>query len=177
MASCCATTAPEASFGLSVAAGPTGLAWVMLSSLFTANQPQTGGFFKPRLLSSPLHLARVHLDRRIQHPGRECGLDVEGLFHAEIGLHQLVILLHARAVDPAEPLGRGELVGHEIFDALPLPLLVLLVEPGDLVEQSLEARRDVGDAGCKRLLRDLDEVRNELWIFLEISAVDDQRVA
>src|SRR5882724_9759841 len=78
--------------------------------------------------TSLLHLARIHLDRCIQHPGRKRGPDIERLFHAEIGLHQLVILLHPLGVDPAQRLGRRKLIGHQKLDALPLAFLVFLVQ-------------------------------------------------
>src|SRR5258707_6962997 len=77
---------------------------------------------------SLLHLARVHLDRSIKQFGRERGFHREWLFHAEIGLHQFVVLFHPLGIDPAQRLGRGEIVGHQEFDAFPLPLLIFLVE-------------------------------------------------
>src|SRR6266702_8623665 len=51
-----------------------------------------------------LHLARIHLDRGIQHLGRKRRRHVERLLHAEIGLDQLIVLLHPLAIDPAERL-------------------------------------------------------------------------
>src|SRR5713226_704761 len=59
---------------------------------------------------SLLDLARVHLDRGIQQFRRKRALHRERLFHAEIGLHQFVILFHPLGVDPAECFRRGEVV-------------------------------------------------------------------
>jgi len=56
-------------------------------------------------------------------------------------------------------------------------LLVFLVVTRDLIEQSLQARRDVGDAGGIGLLADLDELLDQFRVLLQIRAVDDQRIA
>src|SRR5215211_2180771 len=129
------------------------------------------------MTSSLLHLARIHLDRWVEQLGGKRRSDLERLLHAEIGLDQLIILLHPLRVDPAQSLRRGEIVGHQEFDALPLAFLIFLIETRDLIEQSLEARRDIGDAGGKRLLAYAHEILGEFWILREESAVDDQRIA
>jgi len=46
-----------------------------------------------------------------------------------------------------------------------------------MVEQGLEARLDVGDAGGVGLLADLDEFLDQLRVLRKVSAVDDQRIA
>src|SRR3984893_6351714 len=126
---------------------------------------------------SLLDLARVHLDGSVEQLCCKRGFHSERLLHAEIGLHQFVILLHALGVDPAQRLGRRKIVGHQKLDALPLTLLVFLVETRHLVEQRLQAGADVGDASRKRLLADFHEILGQLWIFLEEGTVDDQRIA
>ena len=124
-----------------------------------------------------LDLARIHLDGGIEQLAGEGAFDRERLFDAEIGLHQLVILLHPPLVDPAQSLGGREFIRHQIFDAAPLQQLLLAVEAGDLVEQRLQARLEVGDAGGIGLLRDAHEILRQLRVLLQESAVDDQRIA
>src|SRR5690349_20589576 len=59
-----------------------------------------------------LYLARIHLDGGIEQLAGEGRIDIERLLHPEIGLDQVVVLLHATSVDPAERLRRRELVCH-----------------------------------------------------------------
>src|SRR5882757_3882151 len=96
VAACCAMTGAEASFGVSFGASLVPV-WVMLLSslasqriLFLCPQAGRGRRTEPSLL----HLARIHLDRRIQQLGRERGFHSERLLHAEIDMHQLVVLFH-----------------------------------------------------------------------------------
>ena len=124
-----------------------------------------------------LDLARIHLDDGIEQFAGESAFHRKRLFHAEIGLHQFVVLLHPPVVDPAQSLGGREFVGHQIFDAPPLQLLLLPIEAGDLVEQRLQARLEVGDAGGIGFLRDAHEILRQFRVLLQERAVDDQRIA
>ena len=51
-----------------------------------------------------------YLNGSVKHLGRKRVLDRERLLHADIGVHQVIVLLHASAIDPAKRLGRGEFV-------------------------------------------------------------------
>src|SRR5713226_10472964 len=73
-------------------------------------RPLWPGMTRKEIISLP-DLARIHLDRRVEQPGRKRGFNGKRLFHAEIVLHQLVILFHPLGVDPAQRPGGGELVG------------------------------------------------------------------
>src|SRR5712675_2084894 len=70
---------------------------------------------RPAKSISLLDLARVHLDGGVEQPGRKRAFHRERLLHAEIGLHQVVILLHPLGVDPTKRFRRGEVVRHQEF--------------------------------------------------------------
>src|SRR5262249_7980503 len=121
--------------------------------------------------------AAIHLDSGIEQLRRKRGLDRERLLDAEIGLDQIIVLLHPIAVDPTQALRRRELVGHQLLDAPPLHELLLAVETANLVQQHLQARLEIGDACGIGLLRDAYEILGKLRVPLEKRAVDDDRIA
>src|SRR3546814_18365259 len=103
--------------------------------------------------------------------------DIEILFHAEIGLHQIVVALQSVTAEGTERHAGGGRIGHQFLDAVPLVALVRLVEAADAGHQRLQAGTDIGDAGGKGLLRHPGELGDDVLVLGEIVAVDDHRVA
>src|SRR6476620_11663689 len=120
---------------------------------------------------------RLHLDRLVEeHVGVVLG-DVERFLDPDVGLDELVALLHPLRIEPAEPRRLRRLIAHQLFDLVPVDQLVGGLQAGIGLDQRLHARGWIGNAGSERLLRHFDERGDRGAMRAQESAVDDDRIA
>ena len=100
---------------------------------------------------------RLHLDRLVEEVVGVGPANVERLLQSDIGLHQIVGLVHSLRIEPAERHGLRGLVAHELLDLVPVDQLAVDLQAGIGLDQRLDARLGIGDAGREGLLRYLDE--------------------